>query len=205
MVDVSEHYFSVSPSSTENRGLIKCNLRGFPFEFLTSSGVFSHRRIDNGTRLLVEEMELPDAGRVLDIGCGYGALGIAAARLKLKLEVWMTDINPRAVRLAEENATRNGVHNVIVKQGNLYSPVGDTMFATVVTNPPISAGITKVVEPMITHAYRYLDPGGALQLVVQSNKGGRILAEIIEETFGEAQVLARGSGYRVLKGEKKLR
>ena len=205
MVDVSEHYFSVSPSSTENRGLIKCNLRGLPFEFLTSSGVFSHRRIDNGTRLLVEEMELPDAGRVLDIGCGYGALGIAAARLKLKLEVWMTDINPRAVRLAEENATRNGVHNVIVKQGNLYSPVGDTMFATVVTNPPISAGITKVVEPMITHAYRYLDPGGALQLVVQSNKGGRILAEIIEETFGEAQVLARGSGYRVLKGEKKLR
>ena len=202
---MSEHYFSVSPSSTEDRGLIKCNLRGLPFEFLTSSGVFSHRRIDNGTRLLVEEMELPDAGRVLDIGCGYGALGIAAARLKLKLEVWMTDINPRAVRLAEENATRNGVHNVIVKQGNLYSPVGDTMFATVVTNPPISAGITKVVEPMITHAYRYLDPGGALQLVVQSNKGGRILAEIIEETFGEAQVLARGSGYRVLKGEKKLR
>ncbi len=205
MVDVSEHYFSVSPSSTENRGLIKCNLRGLPFEFLTSSGVFSHRRIDNGTRLLVEEMELPDAGRVLDIGCGYGALGIVAARLKLKLEVWMTDINPRAVRLAEENATRNGVHNVIVKQGNLYSPVGDTMFATVVTNPPISAGIAKVVEPMITHAYRHLDPGGALQLVVQSNKGGRILAEIIEETFGEAQVLARGSGYRVLKGEKKLR
>jgi len=205
VVDVSEHYFSVSPSSTEDRGLIKCNLRGLPFEFLTSSGVFSHRRIDNGTRLLVEEMELPDAGRVLDIGCGYGALGIVAARLGLKLEVWMTDINPRAVRLAEENATRNGVHNVIVKQGHLYSPVGDTMFATVVTNPPISAGITKVVEPMITHAYRYLDPGGALQLVVQSNKGGRILAEIIEETFGEAQVLARGSGYRVLKGEKKLR
>jgi 16S rRNA (guanine1207-N2)-methyltransferase len=204
VVDVSEHYFSVSPSSTEHRGLIKCNLRGLKFEFLTSSGVFSHRRIDNGTRLLVEEMELPDTGRVLDIGCGYGALGIVAARLNLKLEVWMTDINPRAVRLAEENATRNGVHNVIVKQGSLYSPVGDTMFAIVVTNPPISAGIEKVVEPMITHSYRHLDPGGAFQLVVQSNKGGRILAEIIEETFGEAQVLARGSGYRVLKGEKKL-
>jgi 16S rRNA (guanine1207-N2)-methyltransferase len=202
VVNVSEHYFSEFPASTEKKGVIKCNLRDLQFEFLTSSGVFSHRRIDKGTRLLVDNMELPDAGKFLDLGCGYGVLGIVAARLQPRLEVWMTDINPRSVVLAGENASRNGVYNVIIKQGNLYLPVGDTVFVTIVTNPPLSAGITKAVEPMINQAYRHLTPGGTLQLVVQSNKGGRIVAKLVEENFGEAQILARGSGYRVLKGVK---
>ena len=203
MVGVSEHYFSEKPTSAEERGLIKCTLRGLKLEFVTSSGVFSHKRIDNGTRLLIESMELPDEGRLLDLGCGYGAIGVTAALLQPRLEVTMTDINSRAVGLAGENAKRNDVKNAVALQGNLYEPVEETTFDAIITNPPISAGMAKVVEPIIAGAPQHLNVGGSLQLVVQSNKGGRTVSAFIEEAFGEAYVLAKGSGYRVLKGVKK--
>ncbi|RLI32288.1 hypothetical protein DRO56_03765, partial [Candidatus Bathyarchaeota archaeon] len=95
-------------------GLVRTWLRGLEFEFLTASGVFSHRRIDPGTRLLIEAMVLPEEGTFLDLGCGYGPIGIVAARLRPQALVYMTDVNRRALALAEENAQRNGVTNVRV-------------------------------------------------------------------------------------------
>ena len=146
-------------------------------------------------------MELPSEGRVLDLGCGYGVIGITASKTDPRLDVWMTDVNSRAVALAEENARRNGVHTTI-RRGSLYEPVKSEKFYTILTNPPISAGMVGVVEPMIFGASAYLDSGGSLQLVVQSNKGGRTVARLMEAAFGEVRVLAKGSGYRVLKGVK---
>ncbi len=195
---MSEHYFSENPTSPEERGLIRATLRGLKLEFVTSNGVFSHRRIDNGTRLLVEFMEVPPAGRLLDLGCGYGVIGIVAARLSMGLDVTMTDVNPRAVALAAENATRNGVKAMVLR-GSLYEPVGDRKFDAIVTNPPISAGMARVVEPIISGAPAHLEACGSLQLVVQSNKGGRTVAAMMKKSFGEAHVLAKGGGYRVLK------
>jgi 16S rRNA G1207 methylase RsmC len=199
---VSEHYFSKNPTSPEKRGFIKCILRGIGLEFLTASGVFSYRRIDNGTRLLVESMALPDEGRFLDLGCGYGVIGITAALINSRLEVTMTDVNSRAAALATENAARNNAMNITTSLGNLYEPVETIKFETIVTNPPISAGMAGVVEPIIVNAPAHLKVGGSLQLVVQSNKGGRTIAFLIEKAFGEAQIVARKGGYRVLKGEK---
>lgn len=202
MVRVSEHYFSENPTSSEKRGLIKCKLRGIGLEFLTASGIFSYKRIDNGTRLLVESMVLPDEGCFLDLGCGYGVIGITAALINSRLEVTMTDVNSRAVALAAENAVRNNAMNISARLGSFYEPVENVKFETIVTNPPISAGIARVVEPIIVNAPAHLKIGGSLQLVVQSNKGGRTIATLIEDAFGEVQILARGSGYRVLKGVK---
>ena len=92
-----EHYYAERPSSKLRLGLIRCRLRDIEFEFITASGVFSRRRIDPGTRLLIESMELPERGRALDVGCGYGPIGIAAAKFRPKLEGWMVDVNERAV------------------------------------------------------------------------------------------------------------
>jgi 16S rRNA (guanine1207-N2)-methyltransferase len=200
VVGVPEHYFSENPTSPEERGLIKCTIRDMHFVFETSSGIFSHRHVDNGTLLLIEAMRLPDEGRVLDLGCGYGAIGIVAAKMKPALDIWMTDINSRAAALAETNTRGNKV-KATVKQGNLYEPVGDTFFDLILTNPPISAGIEAAVKPMITGAKTHLNKGGAFQLVVQSNKGGKTLAKIMEETFGAVEVTARGGGFRVLTAE----
>ena len=103
----TEHYFSSEPKSEERFGLVRACLCGRNFEFLTASSVFSKKRIDLGTRLLIESMVLPKEGCVLDIGCGYGAVGIVAASLNPKLHVVMTDVNIRAVRLARKNMELN--------------------------------------------------------------------------------------------------
>ncbi len=195
------HYFSRRPEAPERRGLLRCRLRGLDFEFVTSSGVFSPRALDRGTRLLVESMVLPESGAVLDLGCGYGPVGIVAARLRPGLEVWMTDVNERAVALAEENARRNEV-SVVVRLGDLYEPVGGSVFGAILSNPPISAGMRRVVEPLVGGAVDHLVGGGSLQMVVQSNKGGRTVASLMEGFFGSVEVVARGGGYRVLMSVK---
>ena len=196
-----EHYFTEEPKSKLRLGLVRTWLRGLEFEFLTASGVFSHRRIDPGTRLLIEAMVLPEEGTFLDLGCGYGPIGIVAARLRPQALVYMTDVNRRALALAEENAQRNGVTNVRVLEGPLYDPVSDLLFDVILTNPPITAGIRKVVAPLIQGAAEHLKEGGSLQLVVRTTKGGRNILRLIEGSFSRWEVIARGGGYRVLKAE----
>jgi len=110
--------------------------------------VFSKKRLDTGTRLLIENMSLPGKGLILDLGCGYGAVGVTAARLNPSLNVIMTDVNARAVRLAQENITRNKVTNAEVRQGYLYEPVKGLKFNCVLSNPPVSAGLGTVIGLM---------------------------------------------------------
>src|SRR5208283_4853467 len=105
----TDHYFSAEPKSKERFGLVRTALCKRSFEFLTASSVFSKRRVDPGTRLLIESMVLPKTGCVLDIGCGYGAVGIVAAALNPKLSVVMSDVNTRAVRLAKRNVELNRI------------------------------------------------------------------------------------------------
>ena len=198
MVRVREHYFSPSPSSELEKGLIKTVLRGREYTFLTASGLFSYKRIDNGTRLLVESMIIPEAGLFLDMGCGIGVIGLVAAKENPDLTVVMTDINPRAIMIAGENIERMGLENAEVIEGYLYEPVKGRIFNTIVSNPPVSAGMSRVVEPIVKRAQRHLASGGSIQLVIQSQKGGNTLAEYLNQTFGDFKILSRSGGYRVL-------
>jgi 16S rRNA (guanine1207-N2)-methyltransferase len=193
-----EHYFTACPESETKLGLIKTNLRGKIFEFVTASSVFSKRRVDTGTRLLIESMTLPDHGRLLDVGCGYGAVGIAAASLNSALQVVMTDVNMRAVRLAEENLLRNKVANADVRWGCLYESVKDLEFNCVLSNPPVSAGM-ETVKAIITEAPKVMAEKATLQMVVRSKIGAKALPAVFKATFGNCEVLARKSGYRVLR------
>lgn len=196
-----DHYFTTHPQSAVNFGLIKTRLHNFPFEFLTASSVFSKKRVDTGTRLLVETMILPKSGYVLDVGCGYGAVGIAAAIFNPSIQVVMTDVNIRAVHLAKENIERNRVKNARVKRGYLYEPVRDLNFNCVLSNPPVSAGID-TVKALIMEAPKVLAEKGMLQMVVRSKIAGKVLPAVFETTFGNCEVLSRKSGYRVLAAEK---
>ena len=196
----TDHYFSSKPQSKERFGLVRACLRGRNFKFLTASSVFSKRRVDLGTRLLIESMVLPPAGCVLDIGCGYGVVGVVAAALNARLRVVMTDVNMRAVRLARRNVELNGVANAEVRFGYFYEPVEGLMFNCVLSNPPVSAGM-ETVKAIVKGAPTVMAEGGTFQMVIRSKIGAKALPAVFEEAFGNCWVLARGSGFRVLLGQ----
>lgn len=200
---MTEHYYSAAPESAPKTGLIRTRLCGRPFEFVTASSVFSKKRVDTGTRLLIESMILPERGTVLDVGCGYGAVGVAAASLHPALKVTMTDVNMRAVRLAQENIQRNKVANAEVKCGYLYEPVEGSTFDVVLSNPPVSAGM-ETVKAIITKAPEVMAAKATLQMVVRSKIGAKALPSIFEEAFDNCTVIARESGYRVFVAKKIL-
>jgi 16S rRNA (guanine1207-N2)-methyltransferase len=197
----TDHYFSSNPKSEEHFGIIRACLKGKRFEFLTASSVFSKTKIDTGTALLIESMVLPEKGCVLDIGCGYGAVGIAVAKFNPKLHVTMTDVNSRAARLAKKNAMKNCVFNVDVRHGYLYEQVADLKFNCVLSNPPVSAGM-ETVKAIVTQASEVMAENSSFQMVIRSKIGNKILPQLFCETFGNCDVLSRESGFRVLVGVK---
>jgi 16S rRNA (guanine1207-N2)-methyltransferase len=196
----TDHYFVAEPESKERFGLVRTTLCCRGFEFLTASSVFSKKRVDLGTRLLIESMVLPKTGCVLDIGCGYGAVGIVAAKLNPKLKVVMTDVNVRAVNLTKKNASLNKVCNTEVRYGYLYEPVEGLVFDCVLSNPPVSAGMD-TVKAIVTQASRVMADKATFQMVIRSKIGLKALPALFYETFGNCSILARGSGFRVLVGQ----
>ena len=196
-----DHYFAANPKSKIRLGIIHTNLRGKPFKFLTASGVFSKNRVDLGTRLLIESMVLPEEGCVLDFGCGYGAVGIAAAVFNSNLRVVMVDVNARAVWLAKQNIELNNTDNAEARRGNLYKPVEELTFNCILSNPPVSAGM-ETVKAIITEAPKHMTSNASFQMVLRSKVAGKRLQQIFKETFGNHAVLERKSGYRVLIAQK---
>ena len=197
----AEHYFAAVPKSPAKLGVLRTTLRGKSFEFLTASSVFSKKQVDLGTRLLIEAMVLPETGEILDVGCGYGAVGISAAASNPRLHVVMTDVNERAVRLARQNTQKNKVRNTEVRCGYLYKPVKDSMFNCILSNPPVSAGMS-TVKALITQAPKVMAENASFQMVIRSKIGAKTLPRIFAIALGNCQVLARKSGYRVLIANK---
>jgi 16S rRNA G1207 methylase RsmC len=146
-------------------------------------------------------MVLPENGCVLDVGCGYGAVGIAAAVFNPSLQVVMTDVNARAVWLARQNVEKNNAKNAEARRGRFYEPVNDLVFDCVLSNPPVSAGM-KTVKTIILDAPEHMTQGGLFQMVLRSKVSGKRLCTVFEETFGNVKILARESGYRVLVSVK---
>ncbi|OUM99303.1 MAG: hypothetical protein BAA04_04065 [Firmicutes bacterium ZCTH02-B6] len=193
-----EHYFTERPRAEHRPLEIRENLFGRPFMFVTDAAVFSRRRLDPGTRLLIEHLPLPVTGNALDLGCGYGPVGIVIASLSPEARVWMVDINERAVELAKRNAAANRVANVEVRQGDGFTPVVGIAFSLIASNPPIRAG-KRVVYAWVEQAYAHLEPGGRLVMVARTSQGARTLARHMEAVFGNVREIAKGSGYRVIQ------
>ena len=190
----TDHYFSAEPKSKERFGLVRTALCGRSFEFLTASSVFSKRRVDPGTRLLIESMVLPKTGCVLDIGCGYGAVGIVAAALNPKLSVVMSDVNVRAVRLAKKNLELNKIANAEVRYGYLYEPVEGLVFNCVLSNPPVSAGM-ETVKAIVKEAPKVMADKATFQMVIRSKIGAKTLPAFSTKPLGTARFLQEKAGF----------
>jgi len=199
---MGEQYFARRPKSRRRPEEIRLAVQGHPFTFQTDAGVFSRGEIDRGTELLLAALEIGRCELILDLGCGYGVIGIVAARLSEGGHVILTDVNERAIALARQNIAANEIENAEVRLGTLYEPVADMVFNHIVCNPPIRAG-RGVVDRMIAEAPTHLLDGGSLWLVARTRQGADSLRRRMAEAFGSAEIVKRGSGFKVLRATRK--
>lgn len=203
MEDMTNHYYSERPDTAHDFEQWAFELKGRTFQFVTDSGVFSRETVDYGSRVLIDAFdweELPDEGKILDVGCGYGPIGLAMAFATQRF-VEMVDINERAVSLAQGNAKRNQIEHVDIHQSNIYEAVHEETYAAIVSNPPIRAG-KKVVHEILTGAYHRLKKGGTLTIVIQKKQGAPSAQKKMEETFGNAEIVTKDKGYYIIKSVK---
>ncbi|QAS52686.1 class I SAM-dependent methyltransferase [Halobacillus litoralis] len=196
---MSEHYYSKKTSTDSEEKTWAFQLRGHEFEFTTDHAVFSKREVDFGSRLLVEAFLAPDVdGDFLDLGCGYGPVGLAIAKDFDNRHVMMVDVNDRALNLARKNAVENGITNITVQESDRLQGVKDRRFASIITNPPIRAG-KKVVHMMFEEAKEALLEQGELWVVIQKKQGAPSAKQKLEELFGNVDVVEKQKGYYILK------
>ena len=193
------HYFSEKQDSELRARTITVRLKRISFKLHSGAGIFSKGKLDKGTALLINYCEINQQQRMLDIGCGYGVVGIAMKLMHSDSEVVMSDVNERAIMLAKRNVKLNDVDIKVVKS-NLYEKLDK--FDVILSNPPQSVG-KKVCFSIIEEAFSHLNLGGSLQLVARHNKGGKQLMEHMQDVFGNVSVTKRGSGYRVYKAQRK--
>ncbi|MBA2846361.1 16S rRNA (guanine1207-N2)-methyltransferase [Methanococcus maripaludis] len=192
------HYFSENPDSKHDESTISGMLRGKRFSFKTDSGVFSPKKIDKGTIILVEELELSKDDDVLDVGCGYGVIGISIA--DEVNSVTMTDLNNRSVGLTRKNIKLNGKSekNIEVFQGDLFEKVNNKKYSVIISNPPIKAG-KELIHKIISKGHDLLNENGSIWVVIQTKHGAKSLTKYMEEIFGNVETVTISGGYRVLK------
>lgn len=192
---MNQHYYTPRPDTPHDIRTHRFRVRGLDLCFRTDSGVFSKGGLDEGTRILIENLP-PLTGRVLDMGCGWGGLGIPMALLNPQASFLLTDINERAAGLARENAKANGAGNVQVVTGDGFAAV-EGFFQYILSNPPIRAG-KAFLYPLFEEALKRLEPGGSLFLVIRKQQGADSALKFLSG-LSEARYIAKKKGYRILR------
>lgn len=181
------------PSKLQKKQVIAC---GEKFCFYTDNGVFSKDGLDFGSRLLLETIVDEDLGmHILDVGCGYGPLGIVLQRKK-DIYVDMVDVNLRALHLAERNMKENHCDMIRIFESDCYSNINGK-YTSIVTNPPIRAG-KKVVYDIVMGAKEYLEENGKLFLVIRKEQGAKSLISDLQKIYN-VEVLERKKGFFIIK------
>ena len=199
---MSEHYYSRQPGVKSEPTTWQETLRQKTFSFTSDRGVFSRKGIDFGSRLLIESFLEPSvSGPFADVGCGYGPIGLTIASEWSDRNVYMLDVNERAVALSKKNAARNHISNVTVLQSDLLEAVSNTRFAAILSNPPIRAGKT-LVHQLLEDAYVQLVQHGELWIVIQKKQGAPSAKKKLESLFGNVVTVAKKKGYYIFKARK---
>ncbi|WP_078543155.1 class I SAM-dependent methyltransferase [Litchfieldia alkalitelluris] len=199
---MSDHYYSNKPTVDSKPMRLSFELRGHQFQFTSDSGVFSKKEVDFGSRLLIESFQLPSVdGSILDVGCGYGPIGLSLAKEFNDRKVEMIDVNERAISLSKQNADVNGIKNVAIYQSNLFENVVTEDFAAILTNPPIRAG-KHVVHDILSNSHKHLKVGGELWVVIQKKQGAPSALEKLESIYSSVEVVLKKKGYYIIKSKK---
>ena len=192
-----EHYYSNDPTSKSEERMLEYILNEKVFKFISDNGVFSKNHVDFATDFLIKTIYDEVKGDVLDLGCGYGAIGITISRNKNVGNVTMLDINKRALELARKNINLNKIKNASLIESDGFEKI-ESIFDTIITNPPIRAG-KAVIYKMYEDAKKHLKNNGTLYLVINKKHGAPSTIAYLKELFGNCEIVDKKSGFNVLK------
>ena len=195
----NRQYFSkTNDELPSNEKIIYGKINDLSFKFKTDNGVFSKDFLDFASKLLLEKMDYNSIieGQILDVGCGYGPIGIYLAH-KMKKDVVMLDINPRALALSKENLKLNNVNARVLESDCLDSVINER-FSCIITNPPIHAG-KDVVYKIFTQSYNVLIEGGSLWIVIQEKHGAPSAIKKLKTIFENVDIFYKKKGFYILK------
>ena len=197
-----KHYYTDNTDLPSEPRIIHFHYRQHDMILVSDHGVFSKERVDYGSRVLLDAMDIqPHQQSLLDVGCGYGVFGACLKKEYPWLHVEMVDINERAVDLAKQSVNMNHLNDIHIYQSDLYENVEGT-FDMIVSNPPIRSGKKNVFE-ILEKAYDHLNEDGELFVVIQKKQGAPSAKKKMEEVFHNCEVIKRDKGYFVLKSQKK--
>ena len=196
------YYFDSNPNVDSQIREIRFTLFDKEYSYYTDNGVFSKSRIDEGTYIFLKILlPLQLTGRILDLGCGYGPIGLTIAQNSLEARIVLADINSRALALASRSiAELNLTDRVTCLQSDIYEKV-EGKFDSIVINPPIRAG-KKVINQMFAGAKQYLIDGGSLYVVIRRKQGAESALKYIETVFENVSVLHKEKGYWIIQATK---
>ena len=190
---MSEQYFTRDPQSESRPARCEFDYRGRTLRFTTDSGVFSRGEIDFGTRTLLNALPERMTGRALDLGCGYGAVGVSIGAVN-EVRVVLSDVNTRALELATANLKANGVRGEVVESDGLARVPGT--FDYILTNPPIRAGKEVIYRLFLESAGR-LNPAGALYIVIRKQQGALSAVNYLNTIFPSVRAVDKSGGFWV--------
>lgn len=192
-----EHYYTNNPTSKSEERMINYKIEDKNIKFISDNGVFSKEHVDIATNfmlnvLLKEEIK----GKVLDLGCGYGVVGITLSKF-FDIDVTMLDINERALNLARKNVSLNDLKNIKIIESDGFEKIEED-FDYIITNPPIRAG-KAVIYKMYEDSYNHLKSNGVFYLVINKKHGAPSTKEFLTNLFGNCEVLDKKTGFNVMK------
>ena len=195
----NRQYFSkTNDELPSNEKIIYGKINDLSFKFKTDNGVFSKDFLDFASKLLLEKMDYSSIleGQILDVGCGYGPIGIYLSYMT-KNDVVMLDINPRALALSKENLKLNNVSARVLESDCLDAVISEK-FSCVITNPPIHAG-KDVIYKIYEQSYDVLVEGGSLWIVIQEKHGAPSTIKKLKTLFKVVETYYKKKGFYILK------
>lgn len=192
------HYFENDQNLPSNLKKTTTNLFNQKFIFYTDNGVFAKHGLDYGSKLLLESLPLKEIkGPVLDVGCGYGVLGIIINKIT-NLNIDMIDVNKRALHLSKKNIKENNCSNITVFESDCYQNI-TKKYETIITNPPIRAG-KKIVYEILIKAKEYLTPDGVLYFVIRKEQGAKSVISDLKKYY-DVTIINKSKGFFIIKAK----
>lgn len=193
---MNDHYYTETPNSESRPAEAVYTYRSKEFTLVSDAGVFSRGELDSGTRILMNALPELLSGDVLDLGCGWGPIGVSLGCLYPDCRITFADINSRALALTESNAKRYGVNGTFIQSDGFAQING--MFDCVITNPPIRAG-KQTIYQMFADSKAHLNENGALYLVIRKQQGAPSAIKYLTTLFESVDVIEKSGGFWVIR------